>query len=246
MRRILTVLYLPICLILSLPYMLIVYVVGRFSRPLQRKLGYLFTRPYGMGILWITGARMEITGQENLEPSDSFLFVANHRSLLDSPVLMALSKKPLSYVSKMEMKKIPIFKHWMVLLHCLFLDRNNNREGLKVILKGIEQLKGGDRIAIFPQGTRSVGDVFLPFKAGSFKLATKSNRPILPVAIYGTANVFENNGFNVKKAKVRVHVFPAIETKDMTPEDLKALPAQVETMIHDKVNAFIALEAAGQ
>lgn len=242
MRRLLTLIYLPTAQILSLPYMLLVYLVGFFNRNLKRTGAYLFTRPYGIVILLLTGAQLEVTGTEHIDPKQNYLFVANHVSLLDSPLLMALVKGPLSFISKMEMKKVPIFSQWMVLLECLFLDRSNNREGLKVILKGIEQLKMGDNLAVFPQGTRSVGEEFLPFKAGSFKLATKSGKPVIPIAIHGTADVFENNNFNLKPSTVHVHIFPSIKTEGMTLEEVKALPLQVEAMIHNKVKAFKALE----
>lgn len=244
MRKPAILIYLPLMLILSLPYMLVAYIASRFSRDWGRKLAYGFGRPYSLGILHIMGANLKVTGWENI-PEENCLFMANHRSLLDSPLLMAIVKNPLSFVSKMEMKKVPILSWWMILLECLFLDRSNNKEGLKIILKGIQQLKNGDNMAIFPQGTRSEGDEFLPFKAGSFKLATKSKKPIVPIALYGTADVFENNGFNLKPGDVQVRIFPAVETKDLTPEEQKALPHQLETLIRQQFETFRA-QAKGE
>ncbi|MBC7960467.1 MAG: 1-acyl-sn-glycerol-3-phosphate acyltransferase, partial [Vallitaleaceae bacterium] len=87
---------------------------------------------------------------------------------------------------------------WMRAQKTLFIDRDNLREGLKVIKEGIELLKNGHSIVIFPEGTRSKTAELLPFKKGSFKLATKSGVPVIPFAIKGTDDVFENNKFNLK------------------------------------------------
>ena len=227
----------PLFLFLSLPYLLVSYIVSKFSRKAARHMAYAFGRPYSIGILRIIGAHLVVTGSENL-PHENSLFVANHRSLLDSPLLMAVIKEPLSFISKMEMKKVPIFSQWMMVLQCLFLDRNNNRAGLETILQGIENLKTGDNLAIFPQGTRSKGDEFLPFKAGSFKLAVKSGKPIVPIAIQGTDGVFENNGMNVKPGDVHVRIFPAIETKGLSLAEQKELAQKVEDMIRNQYDLF--------
>ncbi len=243
MRRIVVMLFIPFYLIISLPHQLITYIFNRFNRDLTRRSAYFFCHSYAVGLMFLAGARFKITGIEHIDPKRNYLFVANHKSLLDSPVLVTLSKQPLSFVSKKEMLKTPIFNGWMHLLYCLFLDRDNNREGLKTILQGIENMKLGDNLAIFPQGTRSKGEEFLPFKAGSFKLASKSNSPILPIAIFGTDNILENNTFNIKPNNVHIHIFEPIETKNMSREDLLVLPKNVETMIHTKFNDFKALES---
>lgn len=242
MRPIVILIFIPIYLILSIPHQLITYIFKRFNRDLTRRSAYVFCRSYAVALMFLTGARFKITGLEHIDPKRNYLFVANHKSLLDSPVLMILSRQPLSFISKKEMLKAPILRGWMKLLYCLFLDRDNNREGLKTILQGIENMKLGDNLAIFPQGTRSKGEDFLPFKAGSFKLASKSNSPILPIAIYGTDNILENNTLNVKANNVHIHIFEPIETLNMSRENLLALPQIVETMIHTKFNDFKALE----
>lgn len=234
MRRIAILLFFPIYFIGSLPFMLIGWLLSLFSRQLGRKVAYGFTRSTSLILMWLTGTDFVVTGKEFLDPTANYLYMGNHRSLLDTPVLMIMVKRPLSFVSKMEMAKVPILKQWMQLLNCLFLDRDDNRKALKTILRGIEQLSEGDNIAIFPQGTRSEGQDFLPFKAGSFKLATKSETAIVPVTIYGTDEMLENNVFNVKPGKIYVHFHQPIETKGMTMAQQKELASLVESMIQVK------------
>jgi len=238
MRRIIVLIYIPLYLLFSIPYLLLTYCVSLFNRDLTRRMAYLFSRVYALSLLKLMGANLIITGLEHLNEEDNYLFVSNHKSLLDSPVLMTFVKKPLSFISKMEMKKAPILSNWMSLLQCLFLDRSNSRKGLKTILQGIEQMKLGDHLAIFPQGTRSKEDSFLPFKAGSFKLATKSGKPILPIAISGTDRIFESNGYNCVPGNVYVHIFPPIPTDHLSLEEQKALTGKVQALIENQYNEF--------
>jgi 1-acyl-sn-glycerol-3-phosphate acyltransferase len=118
--------------------------------------------------------------------------------MFDILLMMKLIKTPLIFIGKKSVANWPVISWWMKAQKTLFIDRDNLRDGLKVIKEGIELLKNGDSIVIFPEGTRSKTKEMLPFKKGSFKLATKSGVPIIPFAIKGTDDVFENNGFNLK------------------------------------------------
>ncbi len=107
--------------------------------------------------------------------------------------------------------KWPFIGWWMAAMDGLFLDRTSPRQGLKTILTAIERIKDGESFAIFPEGTRSQSEEFLPFKQGSLKLASKSGAVIVPIAIRGTVDVFENNGLNLKPATVYFSVGEPID-----------------------------------
>lgn len=105
-----------------------------------------------------------------------------------------------AYVAKLEMLKIPLLSHWMKNLHCLFLDRKDLKQGAKIILAAIGKIKDGISICIFPEGTRNkIADTFLPFHAGSFKIAEKSGCPIIPIALNNAGDVFEDHFPKIKK-----------------------------------------------
>ena len=90
--------------------------------------------------------------------------------------------RPTGYVAKREMLRYPLRNVWMYFLHCLFLDRSDLKKGLKTILEGVEKVKSGISICIFPEGTRNDTDQdFLPFHEGSFKIAEKATAPIVPI-----------------------------------------------------------------
>ena len=117
-------------------------------------------------------------------------------------------------------------------LHCLFLDRENIRQGMETILKGIEKLKSGISIFIFPEGTRNkVNDSFLPFHGGSFKLAEKSGCPIIPVSLNNTADIFEDHFPKIKKAHVIIEYGKPIVIKELPPENKKNLAVYVSDQI---------------
>ena len=125
---------------------------------------------------------------------------------------------------KMEMEKIPLLSHWMRNLHCLFLDRKNLKKGMKTIMTAIEKVKAGISICIFPEGTRNkVADTFLPFHGGSFKIAEKTNCPIVPMAINNAGSIFEDHLPTIKKTHVVLEYGEPIYPDQLSKEDRKRL-----------------------
>jgi 1-acyl-sn-glycerol-3-phosphate acyltransferase len=108
-------------------------------------------------------------------------------------------------------------------IHCVFIDRSNIRESVKSINEGVENLKNGYNMCIFPEGTRSKGDQVGEFKKGSMKLALKSNSLVVPVAINGTYKVLEANGWKIKPADVSVKILKPIDTQSISKEEKKDL-----------------------
>ena len=142
-------------------------------------------------ILWLAGTKITVIGKENM-PDEAALYVGNHRSFFDVLILYIQFQRLTGFVAKNSLEKIPSLRVWMRHLYCLFLDRNDIKQGLKVILQAIEYVKQGISICIFPEGTRNDGEelTMLPFKEGSFKIALKSGCPIVPVSINNSAEIF--------------------------------------------------------
>ena len=171
----------------------------------------------------LTGSTLTVKGLENI-PDMPVLYVGNHRSYFD--ILVGYTTVPtlLGFVAKKEMEKIPLLRTWMVNANCLFLDRKNIKEGLKTILQGIEKVKNGVSIWIFPEGTRNTNDditELLPFKEGSLKIAEKSGCPVIPVAMTGTAEVLEKHFPFITPSHITVYYGKPINLKELDPEDRK-------------------------
>ncbi|MCQ2557586.1 MAG: 1-acyl-sn-glycerol-3-phosphate acyltransferase [Oscillospiraceae bacterium] len=187
----------------------------------------------------LAGVEITVTGRENV-PNRPCVFVANHRSLYDIPIMLTLLKDPMPLVAKIEANKFPIVRRWMELLHCLFLDRANPRQGMEIINQASEIVNKGYHMGIFPEGTRYKGEEggMGPFLGGAFRIASKSKAPVVPVVIFNSRACLEGDGhFTMKPQKVQVHILPAIETEGMDRAALKALPQQVEEIVRNELKA---------
>jgi 1-acyl-sn-glycerol-3-phosphate acyltransferase len=139
-------------------------------------------------------------------------------------VTYPLVNRPTGFIAKKEMLKAPLLNIWMMLLHCLFLDRKNPRAGLNVILKAIELEQKGISVFVFPEGTRNKNmdsTELLPMHNGSFKIATKTGVPIIPVTICGTGNVMSKKALGIKKSKIVVEFGEPIYVGELTKEQAK-------------------------
>ena len=140
--------------------------------------------------------------------------------------------RPTGYVAKKEIEKVPLLNVWMRDLHCLFLDRNDVKAGAKMILTAVDMIKNGISVCIFPEGTRSKTEgEFLPFHEGSFKIASKSGCPIVPMTIVGSAGIFEDHFPKIKRAKVVVEYGKPIYVKELPKEIQKQLGPYVRNII---------------
>ena len=149
-------------------------------------------------------------------------------------ILLTYSRCPIrtGYIAKKEMLSIPLLRTWMKRLYCLFLDRENPKEGLKTILTGIDYLKAGTSIVIFPEGTRNKSiDGVLPFHAGSFKLAEKSGCSIIPMVQNNTAAALEDHLPFFKKTHTVLEFGKPIDVASMDREQKKTLAKDVQDLI---------------
>lgn len=175
-------------------------------------------------ILRLSGVTVTVKGKENIPEDRAVLYVGNHRSYFD--ILVGYTTVPglMGFVAKKEMLKIPLLRSWMKNVNCLFLDRQNIKEGLKTILEGIEKVKNGVSIWIFPEGTRNRNEdvrELLPFKEGSLKIAEKSGCPVVPVAMVGTAEVFEKHFPFIRPSHVTVYYGKPFCVKELETEQRK-------------------------
>ena len=167
--------FLILYLILSIPVFLVEWIIGKFNRR-AKDISSLRIVQWGFKvILKMTGVTTTVIGEENV-PDEPVLFIGNHRSYFDILLTYSRCRRLTGYVAKKEMEKIPLLSTWMKNLYCLFLDRDNMREGLKTILQAIDYVKNGISICIFPEGTRNNGEELsmLPFRDGALKIAEKT------------------------------------------------------------------------
>ena len=196
-------------------------------------------------ILKICKVEVEAEGLENIPKDEAVLFVGNHRSYFDIVVGYSLMENLTGFISKDNLAKIPTMKLWMEELHCLFLDRDNLKQNLKVIIEAIQEIKRGISIWIYPEGTRAKGESdeeILPFKEGSFKLAEKTACKIIPVAMINTRKIMEEDFPRLKSTKVYVRFGEPILLSELSEEERKHIGKYAEEKVLSMVRELREVE----
>jgi len=234
-RFIFAVTYLFTFLILGIPVLLIEWIIGKFNPGLKDRSAKAIVSWGFRCIRFITGTKVIVKGLENIPTDSAALFVGNHRSYFDIVLTCPIFPGITGYVAKIEMIKWPLLSTWMKNIHCLFLDRENIKEGLKTILAGVDEVKKGVSLCIFPEGTRNkTKDTFLPFHEGSFKIAEKGGVPVVPMVIVNSADVFEDHLPRIKKSTVVIAFEKPIDLKKLDKDTRKNLRNYVGDIISDK------------
>ena len=186
-------------------------------------------------LIFLSGTKVEVRGLENLPKDKPLLYVSNHRSYFDVIILQTITPGPVGFVAKKEFKKYPLLNLYMEDIGCLFLDRENPREGLKTISEATDHLKEGLSMVLFPEGQRNHGTDLLPFKAGGYRMAEKSESGIVVTAMTGMDDIFENNKpIALRKKHVIIEfakpVYPHELDKTARKEFYDSIPAEIVDM----------------
>ncbi len=203
----------------------------------QRLIGEA-TKKWANYIFDTYGMKINVHGSENLPTNGPVLFIPNHQGYGDIVVMLKLLDGfQTGFIAKSELEKLPAISTWIRVIHGLFIDRGDARKSLHTIKAAINELEQGFSMVIFPEGTRTRNNTMSPFKAGSFKIATKAQVPIIPISLSGSYKLFETQGY-IKGDVVDVVVHPPIETAGLSREEIKALPLKVEKIIADGLIPF--------
>lgn len=138
--------------------------------------------------LWLSacGAKVEVSGLEHLPDGESFVFISNHRSYLDTATLFFYAGRKMGLVAKKELLKVPVLGQGMHYVNIFAIDRSNPERARKSMEKARKVMESGSSFGVFAEGTRAMPGELLPFKKGAFHLAMQTNSRIVPVAIRNT------------------------------------------------------------
>ena len=228
--------FLVVYLLLSYLVFPVLWVYEKINKKKKDELSLRIVQWGFRVILGIAGTEITVIGKENM-PKEAALYVGNHRSYFDILLLYVQCEDLTGFVAKDAIEKVPSLRVWMRYLYCLFLNRSDAREGLKTILTAIEYVKKGISICIFPEGTRNDGEELsmLPFKEGSFKIATKTGCPIVPVSINNSAEIFENHVPALRKTHVVIEYGKPIYPSELSKEELKSIGAYCQNIIQETI-----------
>lgn len=169
------------------------------------------------------GARVAVRGTEHLTDGESYVFISNHRSYLDTATLFAYTGRRIGLVAKKELLKAPIMGQGMGFVNIIAIDRSNPERALESMRKARAVMDDGYSFGVFVEGTRAMPGELLPFKKGAFHLALQTGAPIVPVAIRNTDWMMGKKTGVAFPGTIELVLLPPIETAGRTPEELSAL-----------------------
>ena len=230
-RSFFTVVFLLFYFITSLPVYAILYLLRKVSPVTANKIALADVR-WALGVVRaISGSRIEVQGLENIPTDQSVLYIGNHTSYFDIVTTYPVVPGRVGYLAKKEVNKVPLVGWWMPLLNGITMDRRDPRDGMRAILKAIDLINEGVSVFIFPEGTRMNEGELGDFKAGSFKVATRTGCPIVPVAITGTSDIFEKHIPFIRPSNVTIRFGEPVYPNELTREEIKTIAPLVKGKI---------------
>ena len=197
---------------------------------------FKIARAWGRTLLFVMGFRLEIDQEQEIDPHKSYMFSANHTSMIDIMVMFAVAKNPFIFVGKAELAKIPVFGY-VYKRGAILVDRSNPTSRKAVFSEAQRRIKSGLSVCIFPEGQVPSDEsvVLSEFKSGAFILAIEHEIPIVPMTFCDCKKRFSYTFFSGSPGKLRVKIHKFIETKGLKITDKNILKSQMFDTIHTEL-----------
>ena len=194
---------------------------------------HIIARIWARGILFASRINVTVNGLANINPGQSYVYMSNHQSNFDIPVLLAHLPVQFRWLAKAELFKIPIFGRAMRGAGYVKIDRFNQESAFESIKEAGSRMTNGVSVMIFPEGTRSRDGKIRPFKKGGFIMAVDSGVPIVPVILQGTRSIMEKSSLKINTGKVSLSIESPIATSGYTRQNKDDLIKSVRTVMCD-------------
>jgi 1-acyl-sn-glycerol-3-phosphate acyltransferase len=214
----------------TMPAALLTAILGLFD-PYGKHV-YGISRFWTWVILKVGGVTVRAQGLNRIDPKQQYVFMVNHQSNIDIPVLMkTLSAFQLRWIAKKELLRVPLFGWAMWAGKHIIVNRSDRLSALGGLRKAKQRMKGGISLVVFPEGTRSHDETLLPFKRGGFLIAIKTQTPIVPVTIRGSGRILTKGDWRIRRGTIDVTVGEPVSVENYRPGTLRALSAHVQQFI---------------
>jgi 1-acyl-sn-glycerol-3-phosphate acyltransferase len=185
--------------------------------------------------LRLSGMKVRIRGEKLLDPNQTYVFISNHRSYLDTATLFAYTGRRIGLVAKKELLKVPILGYGMGYVNVMAIDRSDRERALQTMQAATDRIRFGISFGVFAEGTRAKPGEFLPFKKGAFYMAVQAGVPIVPVAIRNTDRLMGKGTGESKPGTIEMVLLPPVSTAGLSTDD------EVKLLV-ERVHAVIARE----
>jgi len=190
--------------------------------------------------LRLTGVKVKVTGQEHLDPKQTYVLVANHWSYLDAAPLFAYTGRRMGMVAKKELLKVPILGYGMGFVNVIAIDRSNRERAVETLKIATERLRSGICFGVCPEGTRALPGEMLPFKKGAFHMAVQAGVPIVPIALKNSDLLMGRGTGEAWPGTIEMVMLPPVETSCVvTDEDLDRLVQRVQGVVMKELGVKI-------
>lgn len=222
-----------ICMI-TVPAALLVILLGLFAP--YGNHAHRITRFWTRVVLAISGVAIKVRGLSQLDPKRQYVFMVNHQSHIDIPVLVqGLSAFQLRWIAKRELLWVPLFGWAMWAAKHITVNRSDRFDALGSLKKAQEQMKGGISLVFFPEGTRSSDGRLLPFKRGGLLLAVKTRTPIVPITISGSSAILPKGDWRIRAGDIEVTVGAPVTVEHYRPGNLRVLALRLQELIESNL-----------
>ena len=191
----------------------------------------------------LAGVQRSVGGRENIKPGKNYLFLANHQSYCDPPALLVAIPFDTRLILKKELRKLPLLGKIMEMGGFVFIDRKDRAQSVEGMKQAVKQLRRGESILIYPEGTRTRTGRLGPFKKGPFIMAIESGVPIIPISVSGSYGIMPPNKFRITPGTITVMFHPEIETHALSINDRDNLMDQVWKTIAKEVKEMESFES---
>lgn len=184
--------------------------------------------------MWLqfSGVRVQVRGLELLDPKQTYVFVSNHRSYLDTATLFLYTGRRIGMLAKKELLKVPVLGVGMGFVNVMAIDRSNRDSAIRTTDAAAERIRSGISFGVFVEGTRAQPGELLPFKKGAFYMARQAGAPVVPVAIKHSDELMGKGTGEAKSGTIEMVIMQPVSTKDIaTDDDIKKLIAKVRGSI---------------
>ncbi|MGI6118369.1 MAG: lysophospholipid acyltransferase family protein [Bilifractor sp.] len=239
LRFILLILIAILYLIITLPVLLVLWIMHKINPDRAEKITSAMIR-WIFGVLTGGGGvKTTVIGQEKIPTETPVLFIGNHRSIFDIMIsYQYLPKRITGYVAKETLGKIPLFSLWAKYISCLFFSREDPKSGIQMIRDAAGHLKAGKSVFIFPEGTRNKQKEdlpLLPFHEGSLRIASMADVPIVPVAQNNTVNIWEAHFPKVRPTHTVLEFCDPIYPKDLPKPERKHIGEKASAIMTETI-----------
>jgi len=182
--------------------------------------------------LRLSGVRVKVTGLELLDPKQTYVFVSNHRSYLDTATLFVYTGRRIGLLAKKELLKVPVLGVGMGFVNVMAIDRTNRESAILTTEAAAKRIQSGVSFGVFVEGTRAKPGELLPFKKGAFYMARQAGVPVVPVAIKNSDVLMGKGTGEARSGTLEMVLMPPVATTGIvTDGDVNNLMAQVRNSI---------------